>query len=69
MASTKVIIIGCGIAGPVLGAFLQSKGYRIVIYERTDRDSDAVGVSLMYDRWDFPTQCSTINNISFQAAT
>ncbi|KZP34264.1 FAD/NAD(P)-binding domain-containing protein [Athelia psychrophila] len=47
MAPTKVIIIGCGIAGPVLGAFLQNKGYRVVIYERTKRDSDAAGVSLM----------------------
>lgn len=49
MAPTKVIIIGCGIAGPVLGAFLKSKGYRVVIYERTQRDADAAGVSLMYD--------------------
>lgn len=47
MSSTKVIIAGCGIAGPVLGVFLKSKGYHPIIYERNKRDLDAVGLSLM----------------------
>lgn len=47
MSPTKVIIAGCGIAGPVLGTFLQLKGYQVVIYERVQRDSEAAGLSLM----------------------
>ncbi|THV06766.1 FAD/NAD(P)-binding domain-containing protein [Dendrothele bispora CBS 962.96] len=45
-SQTKVIIVGAGIAGPVLGMFLKSKGYHVVIYERIKRDSDG-GLSLM----------------------
>ncbi|KAF7977762.1 hypothetical protein HWV62_2862 [Athelia sp. TMB] len=47
MSPTKVIIAGCGIAGPVLAVFLKSKGYSPVIYERNKRDLDATGLSLM----------------------
>ncbi|KAJ7185806.1 hypothetical protein C8R46DRAFT_882179 [Mycena filopes] len=43
---TKVIIVGCGIAGPVLALLLKQKGYEPVIYERGKRDRDA-GLSLM----------------------
>jgi salicylate hydroxylase len=32
--SAKVIVIGAGIAGPVLATFLKLKGYQPVIYER-----------------------------------
>ncbi|KAJ3798388.1 hypothetical protein GGU11DRAFT_781151 [Lentinula aff. detonsa] len=45
-APTKVIIVGCGVAGPVLACFLKSKGYTPVVYERIVRDSDG-GLSLM----------------------
>ncbi|KIK68856.1 hypothetical protein GYMLUDRAFT_34848 [Collybiopsis luxurians FD-317 M1] len=45
-APTKVIIVGCGVAGPVLALFLKSKGYQPVIYERIVQDSDG-GISLM----------------------
>jgi salicylate hydroxylase len=34
MANTKVIIVGAGIAGPVLAIFLKTRGYDPVIYER-----------------------------------
>ncbi|KAG1866039.1 hypothetical protein F4604DRAFT_986638 [Suillus subluteus] len=34
MANTKVIIVGAGIAGPVLAVFLKTRGYNPVIYER-----------------------------------
>jgi salicylate hydroxylase len=40
MPDTKVIIVGCGIAGPVLATFLKLKGYNPVIYERVPRDHD-----------------------------
>ncbi|KAJ3809644.1 FAD/NAD(P)-binding domain-containing protein [Lentinula aff. lateritia] len=43
---TKVIIVGCGVAGPVLACILKSKGFRPVVYERIKRDSDG-GLSLM----------------------
>jgi salicylate hydroxylase len=46
MAPTKVIIAGCGIAGPVLALLLKQKGYSPVIYERGKRSPDA-GLSLM----------------------
>ncbi|KAJ3713415.1 hypothetical protein C8R42DRAFT_593238 [Lentinula raphanica] len=45
-SATKVIIVGCGVAGPVLAWFLKSKGYQPVVYERIARDSDG-GLSLM----------------------
>ncbi|KAG2143868.1 hypothetical protein BD769DRAFT_1625589 [Suillus cothurnatus] len=34
MANAKVIIVGAGIAGPVLAIFLKTRGYDPVIYER-----------------------------------
>ncbi|EMD37072.1 hypothetical protein CERSUDRAFT_155529 [Gelatoporia subvermispora B] len=45
MAPTKVIIAGCGIAGPVLGIFLRLKGYDPVIYERS-AEPTTLGLSL-----------------------
>lgn len=44
---TKVIIVGAGIAGPVLALFLKRAGYAPVIYERTQNITDA-GLSLWY---------------------
>ncbi|KAE9409016.1 FAD/NAD(P)-binding domain-containing protein [Gymnopus androsaceus JB14] len=46
MVPTKVIIVGCGVAGPVLATILKSKGYLPVIYERIKAGSDG-GLSLM----------------------
>lgn len=46
MASPRVLIIGCGIAGPVLGNFLKRKGYDPIIFEKVDELGDA-GASLM----------------------
>ena len=43
--STRVAVIGCGIAGPVLAMFLKVKGYDPVIYERLSEPSTA-GLSL-----------------------
>lgn len=40
MSQTKVIVVGCGIAGPVLATFLKLKGYHPIIYERTQEDAD-----------------------------
>jgi salicylate hydroxylase len=48
MAPTKVIIIGCGIAGPVLAVFLKMKGYRPVVYDRIEGVVEA-GICLLYD--------------------
>ncbi|KAI0271690.1 hypothetical protein BC834DRAFT_841247 [Gloeopeniophorella convolvens] len=39
--SKKVIVIGCGIGGPVLAVFLKQRGYEPIIYERTEGPSDA----------------------------
>ncbi|KAH7888621.1 hypothetical protein F5I97DRAFT_1925141 [Phlebopus sp. FC_14] len=45
MSSTKVIIVGAGIAGPVLGIFLKMQGYSPIIYERLSGPTEA-GLSL-----------------------
>ncbi|KAJ7450048.1 hypothetical protein B0H11DRAFT_2078241 [Mycena galericulata] len=47
MAPTKVIVVGCGIAGPVLALLLKQKGYDPVLYERGTRSPEAAGLSLM----------------------
>lgn len=39
-AKTKVIVVGAGIAGPVLATFLKLKGYDPVVYERTSGVGD-----------------------------
>ncbi|KAH9894826.1 FAD/NAD(P)-binding domain-containing protein [Cubamyces lactineus] len=45
MTAPKVIIAGCGVAGPALGVILKLQGYDPVIYERTDGPSQ-LGLSL-----------------------
>ncbi|KAI0707815.1 FAD/NAD(P)-binding domain-containing protein [Earliella scabrosa] len=45
MVATRVVIVGGGIAGPVLAMLLKAKGYDPVIYERTDAPTD-LGLSL-----------------------
>ena len=40
MSPTKVGIIGCGIAGPVLAIFLKLKGYDPIVYERYESTAD-----------------------------
>jgi salicylate hydroxylase len=44
---TKVIIIGCGVAGPTLAIFLNRLGFQPVIYERAKQFADA-GLSLLF---------------------
>jgi salicylate hydroxylase len=39
-SNAKVIIVGAGIAGPVLAIFLKIKGYAPVLYERTSELAD-----------------------------
>lgn len=47
MASTpRVLIVGCGIAGPVLANFYKRKGYSPIVFERVEELGD-VGASLM----------------------
>jgi salicylate hydroxylase len=46
MAPTKVLVIGAGIAGPVLALFLKLKGYEPIIYERLSAFAD-LGIGLM----------------------
>ncbi|XP_037040981.1 aurachin C monooxygenase/isomerase-like [Bradysia coprophila] len=46
MPTVKVIIIGCGIAGPVIALLLKRKGYEPVILEKVKELGDA-GASLM----------------------
>ncbi|KAI0328405.1 FAD/NAD(P)-binding domain-containing protein [Cubamyces sp. BRFM 1775] len=45
MSAPKVIIAGCGVAGPALGIILKLQGYNPIIYERTDGPSE-LGLSL-----------------------
>jgi salicylate hydroxylase len=47
MAPTRVLIIGGGIAGPVLGLFLKIRGYDAIVFERLPHFVD-LGVGLMY---------------------
>jgi salicylate hydroxylase len=42
----KVLIIGCGVAGPVIALLLKKKGYTPVILEKVRELGDA-GASLM----------------------
>jgi salicylate hydroxylase len=46
MSSPKVIIIGCGVAGPVIALLLQKKGYKPIVFEKVRELGDA-GASLM----------------------
>lgn len=46
MSSPVVLIIGCGIAGPVIGNFFKRKGYHPIVFERAKKLGD-VGASLM----------------------
>jgi salicylate hydroxylase len=41
-----VLIIGCGIAGPVLALLLKRKGYNPIVFEKVRQLGD-VGASLM----------------------
>ncbi len=45
MSGARVILAGCGIAGPVLAVFLKLKGYEPIVYERADGPSND-GLSL-----------------------
>ena len=47
--SAKVILIGAGVAGPVLATFLKLKGYDPVVYERTSGPANS-GVGHWYVR-------------------
>ncbi|KAI0073386.1 FAD/NAD(P)-binding domain-containing protein [Panus rudis PR-1116 ss-1] len=44
-SKTKVIIAGCGIAGPVLAVLLKRQGYEPIIYERLETPTES-GISL-----------------------
>ncbi|KNG83919.1 hypothetical protein ANOM_008338 [Aspergillus nomiae NRRL 13137] len=46
MAPPVVLIIGCGIAGPVLGIFYKRKGYHAIVFEKVQTLGDA-GASLL----------------------
>ena len=48
MAATRVGIIGCGIAGPVLATFLKLKGYDPIVYEQ-HKSADGASLALRYD--------------------
>ena len=44
---TKVIVVGGGIAGPVLAILLKLKAYDPIVYEKVDALAD-VGLSIWY---------------------
>lgn len=45
MSPVTVLIIGCGVAGPVLANFLKRKGYNPIVFEKVSKLGD-VGASL-----------------------
>ncbi|ETS73893.1 hypothetical protein PFICI_13759 [Pestalotiopsis fici W106-1] len=46
MSQLPVLIIGCGIAGPILALLLKAKGYHAIVFEKVRQLGDA-GASLM----------------------
>ena len=50
-----VLIIGCGVAGPVLAILLKQKGYKPIVFEKAKELGDA-GASLML----MPNGCVSI---------
>lgn len=46
MRRTKVLIVDCGVAGPVLAVLLKHKSYQPLVFEKVKRLGD-VGASLM----------------------
>jgi len=46
MGKPKVLIIGCGIAGPVIALLLKKKGYQPTVLEKVKQLGD-IGGSLM----------------------
>lgn len=46
MESPIVLIIGCGVAGPVLAILLKRKGYQPIVFEKV-RELGTAGASLM----------------------
>lgn len=47
MSTSKILVIGGGVAGPVLAIFLKLKGYNPIVYERLAGVLEA-GNSLLY---------------------
>ncbi len=52
MATITVLIIGCGVAGPVLATLLRRKGYKVIVFEKVKELDDAGGsLMLMPNGW------------------
>lgn len=48
MSTTRVAVIGAGVAGPILAIFLKLKGYVPILYERNDETpSTGLGLGLV----------------------
>ena len=47
MAPPTVIIIGCGVAGPVIALILKKKGYQPIVLEKVRKLGDAGGSLMM----------------------
>lgn len=56
MASPTVLIIGCGISGPVVGLLLKQKGYHPIIFDKASSPGD-VGASVVV----FPNGFKVLN--------
>lgn len=59
MATVTVLIIGCGVAGPVLANFLKRKGYNPIVFEKVPQLGD-VGASLMMMPNGYAKICSLV---------
>lgn len=47
MAQPRVLIIGCGVAGPVMALLLKKKGYDPVVLEKVRKLGEAGGSLMM----------------------
>jgi salicylate hydroxylase len=61
MSSPRVLIIGCGIAGPVIALLLKKKGYEPMVLEKVRKLGD-VGGSLMMQS----NGCISLSNLSLR---
>lgn len=47
MSPPRVVVIGCGVAGPVIALLLKKKGYDPVVLEKVKKLGDAGGSVMM----------------------
>ena len=56
-----VLIVGCGIAGPVLSLLLKKKGYRPIVFEKVHTLGEAGGSLVLFPNGSDRSILCTIN--------